>query len=96
MNCRPSILAELNPRMQRRLLYPHRTDGTQLGGLLRGEGLCHHLSLWDAPTQLWQPQSHYNVQFLIYTSSSPAGGTGSRIRRFGQHARQTLKPPIQI
>lgn len=31
-----------------------------------------------------------------HTSRSPAGGTGSRIRRFGQHSRQTQKPPIQI
>lgn len=56
------------------------------GGIIM-EGPCHHLSLWDAPTQLWQPQSHYNVQLLIHMSSSPAGETGSRIRRFGQHSR---------
>lgn len=92
MNGWPSELAGLNPRVQRRLLYLH---GPQLGGLLQGEGLCHHLSLWDAPTQLWQPPSHCNVQFLMHTSSSPAGGTGSRIRRSGRHARQTQKP-VQI
>lgn len=46
-------------------------------------------------TRLWQPQSHYNVQLLTHMSSSPAGGTRSRIGRLGRSSRQAQKPSIQ-
>lgn len=40
--------------------------GTLTAGVEGKRGLWHHLSEWDAPAQLWEPQSHYGVHLLTH------------------------------